>query len=106
MTFRRLSQLSGPVFLLVATLVASTACAQPRGRIYVRVGPPAPLFETRVVAPGPGFVWVAGYHTWNGSAYVWYPGRWVAPPRPRATWVPGHWVRERRGWYFQEGRWR
>ena len=56
--------------LLVGTLAASSACAAPRGRLYVRVGPPGPIVETRIAAPGPGYVWVQGYHTWNGSAYV------------------------------------
>jgi hypothetical protein len=93
--------------LLVATTVAvSPACASPRGRMYIRVGPPAPIIETRIVAPGPGYIWVPGYHVWNGSAYVWTPGRWNRPPRPRAVWVPARWVHERRGWYLVEGHWR
>ena len=61
----------------------------PRAACYVRVGPPAPIVETRVVAPGPGYVWIPGYHRWSGSAYVWVPGRWDRPPRARAVWVPG-----------------
>jgi hypothetical protein len=92
--------------ILAATIGASVACASPRGRIFVRVGPPAPIVETRIVAPGPGYIWIPGYHTWNGAAYVWVPGRWDRPPRPRAYWVPGRWVRERRGWYYIEGHWR
>jgi WXXGXW repeat (2 copies) len=92
--------------LLSATLAAAPACA-PRSRVYVRVGPPAPIIETRVVAPGPGFVWIPGYHRWTGSAYLWVPGRWDRPPRARAVWVPGRWVHSgRRGWYFAEGHWR
>ena len=102
---RYLHSLMG-VAILAATLGASAACAAPRGRIYVRVGPPAPSIETRIVAPGPEYVWVQGYHTWNGAAYVWTPGRWDRPPRARAVWVAAHWVRERRGWYFVEGHWR
>jgi len=93
-------------FILVAALVTATACAAPRGRLYVRVGPPAPIIETRIAAPGPGYVWLPGFYTWNGAAYVWRPGRWERPIRPAAVWVPGHWVRERRGWYFVEGHWR
>lgn len=97
------------VALVSATLGASTACASagPRGRVYVRVGPPAPLVETRVVAPGPGYVWVPGYHSWDGRAYVWRPGRWDRGPRANARWVPARWVRDRRhGWYLVEGHWR
>ena len=96
--------LSAIFFSLV--LSASSACASPRGRIYVRVGPPAPIVEVRAVAPAPGHVWIDGYHRWNSHAYVWVPGRWSAPSRPRAVWVPAHWVHERRGWYFVEGYWR
>ncbi|HEY7290289.1 MAG TPA: hypothetical protein VH583_10680 [Vicinamibacterales bacterium] len=93
---------------LVAALaaVASPGCASPSGRVYVHVGPPAPIVEARVAAPGPGYVWLPGYYRWNGAAYVWAPGRWERPVRPSARWVPGHWVHEHRGWYFAEGHWR
>ena len=90
---------------IVSTLMTSTACAGP-ARYYVRVGPPAPIVEARVVAPGPGYVWVPGYYAWDGGLYTWRPGVWVLPPRARAAWVPGHWVRERRGWFWVEGHWR
>jgi hypothetical protein len=87
--------------------VASTACLAPAsGRVYVRVGPPAPVYEVRAVSPGPGFVWIEGYHRWDGRAYIWTPGRWERPPRPRAAFVPGHWASDRRGYYWVEGHWR
>ena len=87
-------------------LVVAPACAAPRGRIYVRIAPPAPVVETRVVAPGPGYFWVPGYYAWDGAAYAWTPGRWELPPRSRARWVAAHWQHERRGWFFVAGRWR
>lgn len=66
-----------PTMLLAAALLpAATSFAQ----VVVRVGPPAPIVETRPVAPGPGFVWIAGYHRWDGGRYVWVPGRWDRPP--------------------------
>jgi WXXGXW repeat (2 copies) len=92
--------------VLTVVLFAAPACASPRGRVYVRIGPPAPVVERAVVAPGPGYVWLPGYYRWDGRAYVWVPGRHVLPPRPRAVWVPGHWAQERRGWFWVEGRWR
>jgi hypothetical protein len=92
--------------LVCGTIAVSAACATPRGRVYVRVGPPAPIVDTRVVAPGAGYLWLPGFYRWNGAAYAWVPGRWERAPRPRAAWVPGRWVRERRGWYFVEGHWR
>jgi hypothetical protein len=91
---------------LMISVLATPACAAPRGRVYVRVRPPAPIVEARVVSPGPGYVWVSGYHNWNGRAYVWVPGRYERPPRPRSVWVPAHWQHERHGWYLVEGRWR
>ena len=94
--------------LLAATLVGSAACATaaPRGRVYLRLGPPAPIVETRIVSPGPGYVWVPGAYRWERNAYLWAPGRWDRPPRARAVWVPARWVHDRRGWYLVEGHWR
>jgi hypothetical protein len=92
------------LFLLSGS-IASLACAAP-ARVYVRIGPPAPIVETRVVAPGSGYVWVSGYHTWNGSAYVWVPGAWQRPPRVHARWVAGRWAHNRHGYYWVGGRWR
>ncbi len=106
MTLRRFGRAAAGVVLIVGSIWAMPACAAPRGRIYVRVGPPAPIVEARVVAPGLGYVWIPGYHMWNGAAYAWAAGRWERPPRARARWVPPHWVHGRRGWYLVEGRWR
>jgi WXXGXW repeat (2 copies) len=83
-------------------LSAGTVCAQ----VVVRIGPPRPVIERPVPRPGRGFVWVPGYHRWNGTAYVWIPGAWVRPPRPHAVWVRPRWVHRRRGWVFIAGRWR
>ena len=74
--------------------------------VIVRVGPPRAIVETRPLRPGPNFVWIDGYHRWDGNAYVWVPGRWEAPPRPRARWVAHRWVRRHGGWVLVEGHWR
>jgi hypothetical protein len=98
-----------PVLLAVfftLVLSATSARASPRGRVYLRVGPPAPIVEVRAVAPGPRYVWIDGYHRWNGRGYAWVPGRWAVPPRPRAVWVPARYAHERHGWYFVAGHWR
>jgi len=92
------------IALTAVVLIASPSWAG--ARVYVRVGPPAPIAEVRVAPPGPRYVWVEGYHRWDGRAYAWVPGRWVVPPRARAAWVPARWVQERRGWYFVPGHWR
>jgi len=94
------------VVVFSALLFALPAAASARPRVYVRVGPPAPIVDVRRVAPGPRYVWVGGYHRWTGRAYVWSPGRWVTPPRHRTAWIPARWVHDRRGWYLVPGRWR
>jgi hypothetical protein len=91
--------------VLLSTLLTALP-ARAAARVYVRVGPPAPVVEVRAGAPGPRYVWVDGYHRWDGRAYVWVPGRWAIPPRARAAWVPGHWVHASRGYYFVDGHWR
>lgn len=95
-------------FAGAAALLALAACAPlpPAGAVFVRVGPPAYREEVIGVAPGPGYVWVAGYWAWGGADYYWVPGRWVARPYPRAVWVPGRWRAHRHSWYWVEGHWR
>jgi hypothetical protein len=89
---------------LAATLWASPASA---ARIYVSVAPPAPIAEVRVTAPGPGYVWVGGFHRWDGAAYVWVPGRWALPPHGHKVWVAGHWSHHHtHGYYWVDGHWR
>jgi hypothetical protein len=73
-------------------LAAATASAQ----IVVRIGPP----------PGPNYVWVPGFHRYDGRAYVWVPGHYVVPPHRHARWVPGHWAHRRGGYVWVEGHWR
>jgi hypothetical protein len=57
--------------VFAAALLSTVLSAIPASastRVYVRVGPPAPIVEVRPVAPGPRYVWVDGYHRWNGRA--------------------------------------
>jgi len=63
---QRFLRSASAVLLLSATLAATPACAASRSRVYVRVGPPAPIVETRVIAPGPGYAWIPGYHRLYG----------------------------------------
>jgi len=74
--------------------------------VVVQIRPPAAIVENRPVRPGPNYVWIAGYHRWDGHAYVWAPGRWEVPPRPHARWVAHRWVRRGHGWVLVEGHWR
>lgn len=87
--------------LLAASLSAGA-------QVAIRIGPPPRVVERRPPPPygHPGWAWQAGYHRWDGQRYVWVPGAYAAPPRPRAVWVEGRWVNRGGGWYWREGHWR
>jgi len=89
-----------------AVVVAGMAMTASAADVIIRVGPPRPLVEHRVVAPGPGYVWVSGYHRWDGGAYVWAPGSWMRPPHEHARWIAPRYVHRGGGYVFVEGRWR
>jgi WXXGXW repeat (2 copies) len=92
---------------LIPLMFAGVMAVSPlAAQVYVRVGPPRPLYERRVPPPGRGYVWTPGYQRWDGRAYGWVPGAWVLPPRPHAHWVAAHWVHRRGGWLLVEGHWR
>jgi hypothetical protein len=93
----------GLFVLALAGSMAADAFAQ---EVVVRVAPPRPLVERAVPAPGPGYVWIAGYHRWDGRAYVWVPGRWELPPHRHARWIGARWVHRHGGWVLVEGHWR
>ncbi len=90
--------------LLIGSLAVPATAAPVR--VYVNVPPPPVVVESRGVAPGRNYVWIGGFHRWDGRAYGWVPGRWERRPRARAVWVPGRWARHHRGWYWVDGRWR
>lgn len=99
---KRLSgKLAGLVF--AGALACGSAMA---ADIVVRVGPPRPVHEVRVVRPGPDYVWVSGYHRYEGNRYEWVPGRWERPPHAHARWEAHHWVKRNGGWVLIDGRWR
>jgi hypothetical protein len=93
-------------WLLGATLLVATACGPTVTRVYVPSGPPAPVYEVRAVSPGPGYIWIEGYHHWTGHAYEWVPGRWERAPHAHATWVAGRWEHDKHGYYYVDGHWR
>jgi len=96
---RRILTILGPLMLLTASCVA--------GVVYYAPGPPPPVrVEAFGVAPGPGYIWLAGYWGWRGGRYEWAPGRWERPPRPRAVWVAPRWEHYGNRYRFHEGRWR
>ena len=100
---RTISRMAGLV-LIAGALTASSASASTR--IFVQIGPPAPVYAPVVVAPPAphyGYLWRPGYYAWTGVTYVWVPGAWVAPPYRGAVWVPGRWTRQPRGWFWVSG---
>lgn len=88
--------------LLALTLLPAASFAQ----VAIRIGPPAPIIEHPGPPPGAGFIWIAGYHRWDGGRYVWVPGHYEHPPRGHAHWVAHRWVHHRDGWVMEEGHWR
>lgn len=74
--------------------------------VLVSIAPPGVVVEKRGRAPGRDYVWVNGYHRWDGKAYHWEPGRWERPPRPHARWEQHRWVHRKGGYVFVEGHWR
>jgi hypothetical protein len=89
--------------LLGAALMAGPALAVD---VVVHVRPPARPLEKRSPMPGPAYVWVGGYHRWDGNAYVWVPGEWERPPHQGAVWVAPRWEHRNGGYGFVPGRWR
>lgn len=95
-------------FLLSALAVAILGTSAAFAQVVVRIAPPPPIVEHhRPVRPGPAYVWMGGYHRWDGAHYVWVPGRWAMPPHRGGVWVAGHWRNRRRGgWVWVPGHWR
>jgi hypothetical protein len=92
--------------LLGAALALGLAFNVAAEEVYVRVAPPHAIVERRPARPDREYVWVSGYHRWDGHRYEWVGGRWERPPRPRARWVAHRWEHRRDGYVLVEGRWR
>jgi hypothetical protein len=92
--------------ILGISLAAGLALNVPAQEVVVRVRPPHAVVEHRPARPGREYVWVGGYHRWDGRAYVWVPGRWERPPHEHARWEAHHWEKRHGGWVLVEGRWR
>jgi WXXGXW repeat (2 copies) len=77
-----------------------------RGGYSCPIATEPPVAEAAIPSPGPGYIWLPGYHSWNGVSYIWVPGRWEIRPQGRHDWVPGHWNHNRHGWFWIKGHWR
>jgi hypothetical protein len=67
--------------------------------------PPPPQPEPAPPPPPPGAQWVAGYHRWDGHAYVWERGHYEQPPRENSRYVQGHWEERKHGKVWVNGHW-
>jgi hypothetical protein len=104
--------------LILAALPVLTGCVERRvvyvqtppevaaqpGRVITEA-PPAPPAEVLVPPPGPNYVWLPGYWSWQGR-WVWIGGAWTVRPYAHAHWVPGHWAHRGYGWIWVGGHWR
>jgi WXXGXW repeat (2 copies) len=96
------------LWIAVLGLVIGMLWSQPSlaaVRVYVSVPPPPVIVETAPAPPSPRHVWIAGYHRWDGHAYVWVPGHYAVPHKHYKAWAPGHWAKHHNGWYWVEGHW-
>ncbi|MGD1069372.1 MAG: YXWGXW repeat-containing protein [Bryobacteraceae bacterium] len=91
---------------LIPVLGVFLSIGAANAQVYVGVAPPRPVIEHRGPAPGAGYVWIPGYHRWDGHAHVWVAGYWQLPPRPHAHWVAARWAHRPGGWVLIEGHWR
>ena len=94
--------------ILIAASVIFLSVAAANAQVVVRIGPPPPVREVVPVPPPEhrDWVWVGGFHRWDGAHYVWVPGHYMEPPHPHARWVPGHWDHHHEGYVWVEGHWR
>ena len=80
----------------------------PAGEVVVENDPPPPPppeQEAVPASPGPEYVWIGGYHRWDGHRYVWMRGRYDRRPHANARWTAAHWEARGRGHVWVEGRW-
>jgi hypothetical protein len=96
------------MFKRVALLavVASIMSVASQAQVAIRIGPPPPVVEHYGPPPRPGWVWVGGFHRWDGARYVWTPGHYAAPPRSGVRWVPDGYEHRGGRYYYRHGYWR
>lgn len=90
------------VLALFIVLQVLTSCT---GYI-VATAPPAPPDEVIIVAPSPSYVWVPGYYSYSGGAYIWVQGSYRIPPRGKTTYVQSQWHKTPKGYKRSKGYWK
>jgi len=95
------------LFVLMLALAAAPACygAYVEDDYYTESAPPPLRAEVVTVAPGPGYVWIAGHWYWTGNQYVWSRGYWQRPPAVGHVWVRSGWEQRGGRYHYIPGRW-
>ncbi len=75
--------------------------------IYAEQAPPPPPVE-EVVAPrpGPDYVWIGGFYSYERGRHVWHAAHWERPPHGHAVWVEPRWEHREGRYVFTPGFWR
>jgi hypothetical protein len=66
--------------------------------------PPSEAVYEVTPAERDGHQWVSGFWNWNGTQYVWRPGRYLKH-RPGYVWVADSWAQSGDTWRLKPGRW-
>jgi WXXGXW repeat (2 copies) len=102
-----------PTALAIMAIIAGTSLSglsmpvQAQIAISVNIAPPPlPVYEQPPL-PGPGYIWVPGYWSWDPDFgdYYWVPGYWSQPPRVNYYWTPGYWSWRSGVYIFNAGYW-
>jgi hypothetical protein len=99
---RRLVTLVALAGCFAATSLGASAQGYGPGPHY---GPPPAHYEHHGPPPGQGYVWVNGYHRWDGAHYVWVGGTWQRPPHYGYRWYAGSWQPRNGVYVWISGRW-
>lgn len=51
--------------------------------------PPSPQVEATPMTPGPDYIWVPGWWSWNGGSWIWINGYWRYPHVAGRVWFGG-----------------
>ena len=106
----------GRVNPLASLIVTGVAVAVVASTVEINNPPPPAVDVGYYGYYRPGYVWVNGRHTWNGSAWAWQPGYYQAQRGNQAyvqgyrdtrgnqyVWVDGYWAAPRPGYVYVDG---
>jgi hypothetical protein len=89
-------------------MFSSSRASEPHAALDLQVqkAPPADRDEgTRPTAPGPGYLWVAGYWDYLDGNYLWRSGHWL-PNQPQFEYVRARYDFDGSGWIFHRPHWK